>query len=64
LTYLDRILAAHRAAADDDDRSIEELLEQARAVGPARGFAAALRSAGGLGVIAEVKRRSPSKGDL
>ena len=29
-----------------------------------RGFAAALRSVAGLGVIAELKRRSPSKGDL
>ncbi len=31
---------------------------------PARGFASALASASGLGVISEVKRRSPSKGDL
>lgn len=33
-------------------------------MGPARGFAAALEGAEGLGVISEVKRRSPSKGDL
>jgi indole-3-glycerol phosphate synthase len=39
-------------------------VDAAGAAAPARGFAAALRSAGGLGVIAEVKRRSPSKGDL
>ena len=64
MTYLDRILVAHRAAAADDDRSLELLLDQARALGPTRGFAAALRSSAGLGVIAEVKRRSPSKGDL
>ena len=31
---------------------------------PTRGFAAALRAQSTLGVIAEIKRRSPSKGDL
>jgi indole-3-glycerol phosphate synthase len=33
-------------------------------MGPTRPFAAALRRADGLAVIAEVKRRSPSRGDL
>ncbi len=64
-TYLDRILAGHRAAAAVDGRRIEDLLEQARSMAePTRGFTAALAAASGLGVIAEVKRRSPSKGDL
>lgn len=63
-TYLDRILAAHRTQAAADDRSLSSLLDVARSQPPARGFAAALRAASGLGVIAEVKRRSPSKGDL
>jgi len=66
-TYLDRILAAHRAAVRADGRSQAELAAGA-AAGPApRGFAArlALASAeGDIAVIAEVKRRSPSKGDL
>jgi indole-3-glycerol phosphate synthase len=68
-TYLDRILAAHRASAAEDARRLSDLVAEAQAQPPTRGFAAALRRAGsdddgGLGVIAEVKRRSPSKGDL
>jgi indole-3-glycerol phosphate synthase len=63
-TYLDRILAAHRAAAAADHRDLAPLVSEARARPPARGFAAALRAATGVGVIAEVKRRSPSRGDL
>jgi indole-3-glycerol phosphate synthase len=65
-TYLDRILAAHRAAAAGDGRDVEALRREARSRPPVRGFTAALRTASGegLAVIAEVKRRSPSKGDL
>jgi indole-3-glycerol phosphate synthase len=63
-TYLDRILAAHRAVAERDGRALAPLVAEARAQPPARGFTAALRDAEGVGVVAEVKRRSPSKGDL
>jgi indole-3-glycerol phosphate synthase len=62
-TYLDEILAAHRQAAEEDTRPLGELVEQALALPPCRGFAAALAGEG-LSVIAEIKRRSPSKGDL
>jgi indole-3-glycerol phosphate synthase len=67
MTYLDKILVAHRAAAAEDRRPLEKLLEQARACAPARAFRAALAAdadAGALAVIAEVKRRSPSKGGI
>jgi indole-3-glycerol phosphate synthase len=63
-TYLDRILDAHRAAAAAERRPLDALVEQARGMPPARGFRQALVDADGLAVIAEVKRRSPSKGDL
>src|SRR5260370_15608325 len=62
-TYLDRILASHRAAATTDDRPLAGLVTAARDRPPARGFRAALTGPD-LGVIAEIKRRSPSKGDL
>ena len=45
-------------------RSTEQLLDAARQVSPSRGFRRALAAADGMAVIAEVKRRSPSKGDL
>jgi len=64
VTYLDGILLAHRLTAEGDGRAEADLRRQAEAVPPARGFATALRAADGLAVIAEVKRRSPSKGDL
>jgi indole-3-glycerol phosphate synthase len=63
-TYLDRIVAAHREAARADTRRLDPLIAEARALPAGRGFAAALRSATGMSVIAEVKRRSPAKGDL
>jgi indole-3-glycerol phosphate synthase len=62
-TYLDDILAAHRARAAADTRSLDALVERARRAAPVRDFAAAL-AAPGIAVIAEVKRRSPSKGAL
>ncbi|HUP84360.1 MAG TPA: indole-3-glycerol phosphate synthase TrpC [Acidimicrobiales bacterium] len=64
-TYLDAILAAHRARADADRRVLERLVGQAHRAAPVRDFAAALRPADGrIAVIAEIKRRSPSKGAL
>jgi indole-3-glycerol phosphate synthase len=62
-TYLDKILAAHREAAEADERDSVELLDRCLQMPTARDFARALREPG-LSVIAEVKRRSPSKGDL
>jgi indole-3-glycerol phosphate synthase len=62
-TYLADILASHRARAAADDRSLSDLLRRAASTPAPRDFAGALRG-DGLGCIAEIKRRSPSKGDL
>ena len=68
MTYLDKILAAHRAA--DAERPLGDLdaaIAEARSMPPTRGFRDALRAAAtgdDVAVIAEIKRRSPSKGDL
>jgi len=65
-TYLDAILAAHRSAAAADTRPLDELRHRASARPATRGFRAALARDGvdQLAVISEIKRRSPSKGDL
>jgi len=62
-TVLDRIVAAHREAAAADGRDVERLKEEAAAAPPPRRFRKGLGHYG-ITVIAEVKRRSPSKGDL
>ena len=67
VTYLDRILERHREVAATDSRPLDELIELAGQMPPTRPFAEALRSAvarGELAVIGEIKRRSPSMGDL
>src|ERR1700721_2553916 len=62
-TYLADILAAHRAHAAADGRALPDLVEQAASTPPPRDFVGSLRG-DGLSCIAEIKRRSPSKGDL
>lgn len=64
VTYLDRILDVHRAAARTDERRLANLVAQAIRMPEIRSFRSALVREAGLAVIAEVKRRSPSKGDL
>ena len=65
-TYLDRILDVHRTEAAADKRILDALVERARMAPPARGFGQALLGVpeGEPAIIAEVKRRSPSRGDL
>lgn len=64
--YLSRIVAAHRAGAARDERDVDELIERAMDAPPPVPFATRLAEAAGegLAVIAELKRRSPSRGDL
>ncbi len=65
-TYLTGILATHRARAAADVRGVDDLLARALSAPPTRPFALSLSvpAGGELAVIAEVKRRSPSKGPL
>jgi len=62
-TYLADIVAAHRARAARDRRPLAELVARASGMAAPLDFAGALR-ADGLSCIAEIKRRSPSKGAL
>jgi indole-3-glycerol phosphate synthase len=69
-SFLDRASADARLAAERRARHLPlaELRRAAAAAPPARGFRAAVggggAARGGVALIAEVKRRSPSKGDL
>lgn len=63
-TYLDRILDRHREIAAADDRPLDRLLATSMTQAPTRGFRQALAASDRLAVISEIKRRSPSKGDL
>ena len=62
-TYLDQILVAHRREAALDTRSSAELSREALSRTDSRNFHGALQGPQ-VSVIAEIKRRSPSKGDL
>ena len=64
--YLDKILEKHRTAASVDARKLIDLTNQAKNSEPVRGFAKRLQrdSENRLAVIAEIKRRSPSRGAL
>jgi indole-3-glycerol phosphate synthase len=65
-TVLDRIKAykLEEVAADKASKSYSAVEEEAKAAGPTRGFAKSLIAATktGYGLIAEVKKASPSKG--
>ncbi|MGI9022971.1 MAG: indole-3-glycerol phosphate synthase TrpC [Acidimicrobiales bacterium] len=63
-SVLDGIVAAHRRSAAADDRALDDLVARAAAMPGPRDFRACLTAPDGISVIAEVKRRSPSKGAL
>ncbi|MGA3215432.1 MAG: indole-3-glycerol phosphate synthase TrpC [Acidimicrobiales bacterium] len=74
-TYLDRIAAWHREVASRDPRPLRDLAAEAEAALPPRDFVLALGARrdtdtrdtdGGraIALVAEIKRRSPSKGDI
>ena len=66
-TYLDEILAHHRLQEPMSASERDSLAESVAGCASTRGFAASLRKGAahrGVSVIAEIKRRSPAKGDL
>ena len=64
--YLDKIVQSHRENAAREHRNLDELVAQAGLLPATRGFAEQLvvGSREQLCVIAEIKRKSPSKGVL
>ncbi len=60
---LTKILDSAAIRALDAQQRLDEFIDVANAAAPARSLADALRN-GGLSVIAEIKRRSPSAGDI
>ncbi|MSX98492.1 MAG: indole-3-glycerol phosphate synthase TrpC [Actinobacteria bacterium] len=60
------MLAQHREVAEADNRDLDALIETSLSAPAPRGFASRLRqdSTNNLAVIAEIKRRSPSRGSL
>jgi indole-3-glycerol phosphate synthase len=60
---LAQILATADERAIEADAALQRFKSEAEATAPARDFAAALRTPG-LSIIAEIKRRSPSAGEI
>ncbi len=70
-TYLDQIIKAHRKAATLDSRNLEDLIDQAEQLTENSNLeklsfknALSQKSSNSVKIIAEIKRRSPSKGSL
>jgi indole-3-glycerol phosphate synthase len=62
--YLSEIVDAHRAAVSGSAHALADLTAEATASPKPLDFSGALVASPGVALIAEVKRRSPSKGDL
>ena len=62
-SFLERILPGRTRVVEALRPRLGELEERARSVPPSRDFAGALRKPG-MSIIAEIKRKSPSKGEL